>query len=290
MNKFIPKIPHDLVRQISGLVCAHVVYYAAQARRLFSYQLTGYLRYIPIIISIFALTSCSDTVERLKRVGKSPEFANLEVPSMEEDDDELDRWQEREQEQHAHQRKTNSLWEPGATKFFRDSRAWRVGDIIKVVVVIKDQASLDNSTKQNRAGSDSLGLPKIFGKEKAIASTLGNNVDVGNLVSTKTNRAHTGGGTISRKEDISTEIAAVVSKVLPNGNLIIQGHQEVRVNYELREIKIAGIIRPKDIASDNSIQTNQIAEARISYGGRGVVSDVQQPRVGSQVIDIISPF
>lgn len=245
---------------------------------------------IVLIISILMLSSCSDAVEKLKRVGKSPEFADLELPTVEEDEDELERFQEREQEQHAHQRKTNSLWEPGATKFFRDSRAWRVGDIIKVVVVIKDQASLNNSTKQNRAGSDSLGFPKIFGKEKAVASTLGNNVDLGNLVSTNTNRAHTGSGTISRKEDISTEIAAIVSKVLQNGNLIIQGHQEVRVNHELREIKIAGIIRPKDIASDNSIQTNQIAEARISYGGRGVVSDVQQPRVGSQVIDIISPF
>jgi flagellar L-ring protein precursor FlgH len=290
MNKFMPLILQKLVRQISGFACSNVSYYAAQAHHSFSYQLLKYFRHAILVISIFALTGCSDTLERLKRVGKSPEFANLEVPNVEEDDDELDRWQEREQEQRAHQRKTNSLWEPGSTKFFRDSRAWGVGDIIKVVVVIKDQASLDNSTKQNRAGSDSLGFPKLFGKEKAIASTLGNNVNVSNLVSTNSNRAHSGSGTISRKEDISTEIAAVVSKVLPNGNLIIQGHQEVRVNHELREIKIAGIIRPKDIASDNSIQTNQIAEARISYGGRGVVSDVQQPRVGSQVIDIISPF
>lgn len=247
-------------------------------------------RILLFVISLFVISSCSDTVDRLKRVGKAPEFKNIEIPTVEEDEEDIERHQARTQSQHAHMRKTNSLWQPGSTTFFRDSRAWKVGDLIRVVVEIKDNASLDNSTKQNRDGSDSLGLPKLFGKEKAIKANLSSTADLSNLVGTKSSRAHTGSGTISRKEDIKTEIAAVVTKVLPNGNLIVQGHQEVRVNYELREIKVAGIIRPKDIASDNSIKTNQMAEARISYGGRGVVSDVQQPRAGSQVVDIISPF
>jgi flagellar L-ring protein precursor FlgH len=247
-------------------------------------------KFIIIIIAITSLTSCSDTIDKIKRVGKSPAFADLELPSSEEDEDELERYQEREVEQRAHQRKTNSLWQPGATKFFHDSRAWRIGDIIKVVVVINDQASLNNSTQQNRTGSDNMGIPSLFGKSKAITSTLGPTAVASSLLSTNSARANKGSGTITRQEAINTQIAAVVSKVLPNGNLIIQGHQEIKVNHELREIKIAGIIRPKDIASDNSIQTNQIAEARISYGGRGVVSDVQQPKVGSQIIDIISPF
>ena len=130
----------------------------------------------------------------------------------------------------------------------------------------------------------------MFGKEKAINANLSSAANLGSLINTNSSRSHTGSGNISRKEDVKTEIAATVTKVLPSGNLVVQGHQEVRVNYELREIKVAGIIRPKDITSDNSIKTNQMAEARISYGGRGVVSDVQQPRVGSQVIDIISPF
>ena len=187
-------------------------------------------------------------------------------------------------------RRTNSLWQPGSTKFFRDSRAWKVGDIIRVVVEIKDNASLDNLTQQNRSGKDALGVPNLFGQEKAIQANLSTTANLGSLVSTSSSRNHSGSGNISRKEDVKTQIAATVTKVLPSGNLVIQGHQEIRVNYELREIKVAGIIRPRDIDSDNSIKTDQMAEARISYGGRGVVSDVQQPRAGSQVIDIISPF
>ena len=247
-------------------------------------------KFLTIVISLFLLMSCQDTVDKLKRVGKEPQFENIELPTVEEDEEEIERREARLKSQHAHMRKTNSLWQPGATKFFRDSRAWKVGDIIRGVVEIKDNASLDNSTEQNRDGSDSLGIPNLFGKEKAIQSNLSTTASLANLVKTQSKRNHKGNGKISRKEDIKTEIAATVTKVLPSGNLVIQGHQEIRVNYELREVKVAGIIRPKDITSNNSIKTNQMAEARISYGGRGVVSDVQQPRAGSQVIDIISPF
>lgn len=245
---------------------------------------------IIFILSVFIISACSETQERLKRVGKSPEFDNIEIPTIEEDEDDIERREAMIQSQHAHMRKTNSLWQPGTTKFFRDSRAWKVGDIIRVVVEIKDNASLNNSTQQNRSGKDSLGIPNLFGKEKALKANLSTVANLNSLVSVNSSRGHSGNGNISRKEDIKTEIAAIVSKVLPNGNLVVQGHQEVRVNYELREVKIAGIIRPKDITSDNSIKSNQMAEARISYGGRGIVSDVQQPRVGSQVLDIISPF
>ncbi|MDP5110375.1 MAG: flagellar basal body L-ring protein FlgH [Rickettsiaceae bacterium] len=247
-------------------------------------------KFLTILISLLLLASCQDTVDKLKRVGRAPDFENIELPTIEEDEEEIERREERLRSQHAHMRKTNSLWQPGSTKFFRDSRAWKVGDIIRVVVEIKDNASLNNSTQQNRSGKDNLGLSNLFGKEKAIQANLPTTANLGSLVSTNSSRNHTGSGNISRKEDVKTEIAATVTKVLPSGNLVVQGHQEVRVNYELREIKVAGIIRPKDITSDNSIKTNQMAEARISYGGRGVVSDMQQPRAGSQVIDIISPF
>ncbi len=243
--------------------------------------------YLILIISVLVL-GCSDTFEKLKRVGKQPELGDVEIPpepiaSTLKSDSITQEYKRRI-------KATNSLWLPGATTFFFSSRAWRIGDIIKVIVLIKDSAQLNNSTRHLRNGKDSLSIPNVFGQEKAISTFLSNRGDPNSLLNTKGQMNHLGSGDISRKEDIKTEIAAIVKRVLPNGNLIIQGRQEVRVNYELREVKVIGIIRPKDISANNSINSDQIAEARISYGGRGIVSDVQQPRVGSQVLDILSPF
>lgn len=242
-----------------------------------------------MLILVTLLTGCSDTLERLKRIGRSPELATLDLPS-EEHEDMVDK--PRSERQRRHMRKTNSLWEPGATSFLRDHRAWRIGDILRVVVEINDSARLDNSSKHKRDGKDRIGLASLFGKQRTIAGLFakGNKGKADSLLKTDSQADHSGSGKIQRGEMIRIEIAALVTKVLPNGNLVIQGHQEVRVNYELREVKVAGIIRPKDISSENSISDNQIAEARISYGGRGIVSDMQQPRVGAQVIDAISPF
>lgn len=243
-----------------------------------------------ILTCLLLLTSCSNTLERLKRAGQEPKFKNIDLPTSEEDETEKERNRALYEKQHAHQRRTNSLWQPGSTTFFRDGRAWRIGDIIRVKVQISDNATLDNTTAQSRNGNDSMGITALFGKEKAVAKALNPNANADNLIGTNSSRNHSGSGNISRKETIRTDVAALVTKVLPNGNLMIQGHQEVRVNSELREVKVAGIIRPKDIASDNSVNTNQIAEARISYGGRGIVSDMQRPRIGSEVVDILSPF
>ncbi|MGV2432306.1 MAG UNVERIFIED_CONTAM: flagellar basal body L-ring protein FlgH [Rickettsiaceae bacterium] len=248
--------------------------------------MSQYIKIFSTILLCLLLSSCESTVERLKRVGKAPDFAKLEVPI-----DETQLTQEQKEElSHNHVKRTNSLWQPGATSFFRDNRAWRVGDILRVVVRITDKATLANSTKQNRGSADQSTIGELFGRKKAVMKTLTLAPDATELLNTSGTRKVEGSGNINRQETIQTEVAVLVRQVLPNGNLIIEGHQEVRVNHELREIKVAGIIRPKDIGSDNSIKSEQIAEARISYGGRGVVSDMQSPRVGSQIADIISPF
>ncbi|MES2215525.1 MAG: flagellar basal body L-ring protein FlgH [Pseudomonadota bacterium] len=243
-----------------------------------------------VIISYFLcalfLSGCSETLDKLKRVGKGPSMTQMNVPTDSRSmiDEESLKIQRKARIRH-----TNSLWQPGSTTFFRDTRAWQVGDILKVVVVIQDSAQLNNSTSQSRKGNDNTGITSLFGKEKPIAKTL-KVANLNPILGTTGDHKYDGLGGISRKENIRTEIAAVVTQVLPNGNLVIQGHQEVKVNHELREIKIAGVIRSKDVSSDNSIQSEQIAEARISYGGRGLVTDMQQPRLGAQVVDIISPF
>jgi flagellar L-ring protein precursor FlgH len=183
-----------------------------------------------------------------------------------------------------------SLFRTGAGAFFHDQRASSVGDILTVRINIADNAVLDNSSTRSRRGKENLGLPGLLGLESKIGKVLPGNPDPAGLVATDSSSASGGAGNTSRSEQINTAIAAVVVDVLPNGNLSIEGHQEVRVNFELREVVVRGIVRPQDIARDNSIRSNQIAEARIGYGGRGQLTDMQQPRLGQQLLDVILPF
>jgi len=188
------------------------------------------------------------------------------------------------------ERQPNSLWRAGARAFFKDQRATRVGDLITVLVEISDQGKLDNSSTRTRNNSDTAALPKFLGYETQLGRYLPEAVTPDSLVDFSSKTGNSGTGKIDRKEDIKLKVAAVVSQVLPNGNLVIAGNQQVTVNYEMRELKITGIIRPEDISSINTIGYEKIAEARIVYGGRGQMMDVQQPRYGQQIYDIFFPF
>jgi flagellar L-ring protein precursor FlgH len=183
----------------------------------------------------------------------------------------------------------NSLWKQGARTFFKDQRAHQVGDILTVKVTISDKAEFDNETTRKRSGSDSAsvgGLPAyLLGKAVLPAS-----VATSDIASTDSASSSTGSGKATRSETLETNIAGVVTQILPNGNLVVEGRQEVRVNFEKRELIVAGIIRPEDIAADNTIDSAKIAEARISYGGKGQLTDMQQPRYGQQVLDVLLPF
>jgi flagellar L-ring protein precursor FlgH len=184
----------------------------------------------------------------------------------------------------------SSLFRTGAGAFFHDQRASSVGDILTVRINIADNAALDNSTTRSRSGKEAAGLPNLLGLESKLNKVLPGAVDPSNLVNSNSSSNSAGAGNTSRSEQINTTVAAVVVGVLPNGNLVIEGKQEVRVNYELRELVVRGFVRPQDIARDNSIRSNQIAEARISYGGRGQITDLQQPRWGQQVYEALFPF
>jgi flagellar L-ring protein FlgH len=175
-----------------------------------------------------------------------------------------------------------SLWDDNRANFFRDPRASRVGDVLTVTISIDDKATLDNSSDRSTSTTVGNGFDFSLGSGSATKTT-------GQLDSTSTSK-YAGTGTVDRSEKIQLSVAAVVSGVLPDGNLIVSGSQEVRVNYELRLLNIAGIVRPRDISKDNTIPYDKIAEARISYGGRGRSSEVQQPGWGQQIYDAIKPF
>ena len=186
---------------------------------------------------------------------------------------------------------SNSLWRQGARAFFKDQRANRVGDILTVIINIDDQASFNNETERRRENSEDSDVTNLFGLETQLEKKLlPESFNPAAALSLGSTSRSKGIGTVDRAEELSLTVAAIVTQVLPNGNLVIQGRQEVRVNFEVRELLIAGVVRPEDITATNQIQHTQIAEARISYGGRGQLTDVQQPRYGQQVLDILFPF
>jgi len=184
----------------------------------------------------------------------------------------------------------NSLWQTGARAFFRDQRASRVGDILTVLVTINDQAQIQNETKRSRDNSDTASATNLLGFETKLSKVFPSAVDPASLLDTASALSNDGKGSIARQEQIDLQLAATIVQVLPNGNLVIQGKQQVSVNFDIRQLTIKGIIRPQDIDSTNSITYNQIAEARIEYGGKGNITDVQQPRYGDQLLDILMPF
>lgn len=184
-------------------------------------------------------------------------------------------------------RQDNSFWQDASADLFRDPRATRVGDVVTVKISIKDKASFDSTSQRSRDSTNNLAYDLKYDLNTSLIKGKGDGTIASNLES-KT--ATKGEGAITRSESIELLVAAVVTEVLPNGNLVVSGSQEVRVNYEVRVLSVAGVLRPRDIATDNTVSYDKIAEARISYGGRGRVTEVQQPGWGHQLLDLIAPF
>lgn len=184
----------------------------------------------------------------------------------------------------------SSLWTDGPDSLYADPRAARPGDILTVVIEIDEQAEISNSTDQSRNGAEELNIPALFGLPQRLASTMPPGASLDPAVEISSNSNYQGDGSVKRNEKLTLRIAATVVERLPNGALRIEGQQEVRVNNELRELIVSGFVRSSDISRRNEITYDKIAGARISYGGRGQISDVQAPRYGQQVTDAILPY
>ena len=244
------------------------------------------VRLAGLAASLSLLAACN-TADRLEQIGATPPLTPVMDPTQSPDYRPV-AVPMPSQEQVAYQ--PNSLWREGSRTFFKDQRAARVGDVLTINIAIDDEAKVANTSARGRTNSEKSGVPNLLGFEGNYGGVLPDGVDPSSLLSMNSDSASRGTGSVDRKEKINLTIAAIVTQVLPNGNLVVQGRQEVRVNYEIRELLVGGIVRPEDIANDNTIKHTQIAEARISYGGRGQITDVQQPRYGQQLIDIIWPF
>ncbi|MCB1332079.1 MAG: flagellar basal body L-ring protein FlgH [Roseivivax sp.] len=183
-----------------------------------------------------------------------------------------------------------SLWSRERTSLLGDRRAMRRGDILTVVIEIDERAEISNATARSRNASQSMSVPDLLGIPQRIDQGLTDGASMGSAVSLDGQANASGDGSVRRNEKLTLRVAATVVDVLPNGVLAIQGNQEVRVNFELRELLVSGYVRPADITRLNEITYDKIASARISYGGRGQITDMQQPRYGQQVLDMVLPF
>ena len=229
------------------------------------------------------LSGCA-AVDRLKTIGQAPPLSEVDNPTARPG------YKPVQMPMPAAQPASynpNSLWRNGSRAFFKDQRAHQVGDLLTVQVNITDKAIIANETQRSRDTKEDSGIDNFFGKSKVPVI----NAAVPTRIFTSDSTTSLDGkGSVNRSEALQTNVAAVVTQVLPNGNLVVEGRQEIRVNFEIRELIVAGIVRPEDIQSDNSIDSTKIAQARIAYGGRGQITDVQQPRYGQQVLDVILPF
>ncbi|MBF9042646.1 flagellar basal body L-ring protein FlgH [Rhodobacterales bacterium HKCCE4037] len=183
-----------------------------------------------------------------------------------------------------------SLWTSGRASLLGDRRAGRRGDILTVVIEIDDSAEFTNSSERERSGSETMGIPNLFGLPQRLDGLFTRGGSLGEAVEFDSASRSAGEGTVQRNEQLTLRVAATVTEVLQNGVLRIEGSQEVRVNNEIRELLVTGYVRPEDISRQNSIEYDRIAAARISYGGRGLITDAQRPRYGQEIADTILPF
>jgi flagellar L-ring protein precursor FlgH len=241
---------------------------------------------VALLASAASLTAGCSSLDRIRYLGEQPPLSSINNPVAQPG------YKPVQMPMPAPQPATynpNSLWRNGSRAFFKDQRAHQIGDILTVTVNITDKAAIDNESQRSRTNKEDSGVSDFIGS-KTLGAGGAKALLPGRILTADSTASSEGKGSVNRQEALQTNVAAVVTQVLPNGNLVVEGKQEIRVNYEIRELIVAGIVRPEDIQSDNTIDSAKIAEARIAYGGRGQITDVQQPRYGQQVLDVLLPF
>ncbi len=244
-------------------------------------------RHAAVLLCVTSLAGCN-MLTRLSEVGDGPKLSQIQNPIARKDYQPVSLPMPSPQPIEAN---PNSLWRAGARAFFKDHRAKEVGDVVTVTMDLSDSAKFENKTTRARTDTEVVTATDLLGFEDELTKILPQGIDApGNIVDFGTDHDTEGDGTIDRKETLSLTFAAVVTQILPNGSLVIMGRQEVRVNTEMRELLVTGVVRPSDIESDNTISHEKIAELRVAYGGRGSLSNLQTPRWGMQIWDIVFPF
>lgn len=243
-------------------------------------------RSLVVALALVSLAGCN-AATRVSEIGDAPKLASVQDPSTIPGSAPVSMPMP---PPNLGERQPNSLWRTGSRAFFRDQRASRVGDILTVVISIDEKAEIANESKRSRTNSEKADMTNLLGLESQLTKVLPEGVKGDSLLNTGSSTSNNGKGSVDRSEKINLRVAATITQILPNGNLVLAGRQQVNVNFDLRDLLVTGVIRPEDISAENTVKYDQIAEARISYGGRGQIQDVQQPRYGTQLLDVIMPF
>lgn len=242
-------------------------------------------------LSIAILSSCMlsgcNLATKLSNVGDPPDMSQIQDPTLVSSYRPVSMpMPTPEPERHS----VNSLWQTGSRAFFKDQRANRVGDVITVIVDLNTKSKIDSTHTYNRTSKNQSNVNNFFGYESKFKNIFPSAVNPASLIDMTSNPNQTGTGKFERKDELDLKIGATIVQILPNGNLVIQGRQEILIQKDLRIVEVKGIIRREDIASNNTIPYSKIAEARIAYGGRGDVSDSYSVPWGQQVLNKILPW
>lgn len=239
------------------------------------------------ILLLFVLSGC---LGRLNDVGRAPAFTDMGAGVTADISPQRAAMALQPPTMRREFYEQGSLWRSGPTSLFGDRRAARLGDILTVIIDINDKAQLQNTTSRTRSAGENLAIAELLGLPNLLETEIFGDGNLDPAIAMTSSSTTDGTGTVRRNETVMLRIAATVVEVLPNGHLVVRGTQEVRVNYELRDLQVAGIIRPEDISRQNTISYDKMAGARILYGGRGQISDAQQPRYGQQIFEVLAPF